>query len=77
MLAQLYKDLYSFINVNKVNMIITHVGLIQVWAYEQIMIVRLVGLHKMSNDMIDVALMCWMTPLGGYRIPHIMEAGRR
>lgn len=57
-LAQLYHDLYSFINIDKINMIITYAGLLQVWAYEHIIVGRLVRLHSMRNDMIGVAIMC-------------------
>ena len=43
-LVQIYIDLYNFINVDKVNMINSHVILLQVWEYEHILVVRPVGL---------------------------------
>lgn len=57
-------NLYSFINIDKVNVIIAHTGLLQVWAYEHIAVVWLVGLQQMRNDMINVDLVFWMIPLG-------------
>ena len=74
---QLYQDLYSFINIDKINMIIAHVGLLQVWIYEHIIVVRLVGLQRMQNDMIDACLVCWKSLLGGYRPPQIVEVRSR
>lgn len=50
--------LYTFINVNKVNMMITHVDLLQVWAYEHISVIRPVGLQRVRDEPIDVALVC-------------------
>lgn len=39
-------------------MIIMYVGLLQVWAYEHIDVIRLMGLQHVREDPTDVAMVC-------------------
>lgn len=36
--------MYNFISIDKFNVMIAHIGLLQLWAYEKIVVMRLVGL---------------------------------
>lgn len=76
-LAQLYHDLYSFINVDKINMMISHASLLQVWVYEHIVMVRSLVLERIQINMIYAILVCWISHLGGYRSPQMVETRRR
>lgn len=43
-------DLYNFMCVDKFNIIIAHASLVQVWAYEKIVVIRLMGLQRDRED---------------------------
>lgn len=43
-LGQLYQDLYTFINVDKGNVTIAHANLLQIYKFNHIVMIQLVGL---------------------------------
>lgn len=76
-LAQLYQVLYNFVSIDKFNVIVAHAGLLQVWAYEKIVVVRLVGLQRGQEDPRDITVKCWVSRAYGYRYPDSLEIRRR
>lgn len=76
-LAQLYREIYNFMSIDKFNIIVAHACLLQIWAYMKIMVVRSVGLHRGRDDLGEIALTCWFSKARGYRYPHTLKARRR
>lgn len=47
-------DLHNFMYMDKLNITIAHVGLLQVWAYEKIVMIHLVGIHRDREDLKNI-----------------------
>lgn len=56
---------------------ISHVGILQVWANEHILVIRPMELQRVREDPSDMAQLCWTGPLGGYRPPQFVKERRR
>lgn len=76
-LAQLYRDLYNFINIDKINITIAYDDLLQMWVYDHIVMVRLVILKRVQEDLTNITLVCYTSHLGGYSSSQSLEVRKQ
>lgn len=76
-LAQIYRDLYNFVSIDKFNVMVEDEGLLQVWAYEKIIVFKMVGLYRDQEKLRDILVTCQILRAYGYMYPHSLEARRR